>query len=84
MNFVQDLDKLKFVPMNSEHLRTIMKENGINMRYISTIYKLTSLPYIREMATIEAIAREVKKIYRDYQVDFMVDVFRNNYADTIK
>jgi hypothetical protein len=61
-----------------------MKENGINMRYISAIYKLTSLPYIREMITIEAIAREIKKIYRDYQVDFIIDVFRNSYGDIMK
>lgn len=33
--------------MNSDNLRQIMKENGINMRYISAIYKLTALPYIR-------------------------------------
>lgn len=53
--------------MSSEELQTIMKQNGINMRYISAIYKLSSLPYIREVMTIEAAAREIKKIYRDYQ-----------------
>jgi hypothetical protein len=57
--------------MSSEHLKKIMEENGINIRYIPNIYKLTALPYIREMFSVEIVAREIKKIYRDYQKDFV-------------
>lgn len=60
-----------------------MKENGINIRYISTIYKLTNLPYIREFIIVEAAAREIKKIYRDYQRDFIFEVFRESFKDMV-
>lgn len=60
-----------------------MKQNGINMRYISAIYKLSSLPYIREVMTIEAAAREIKKIYRDYQKEYVIKIYRERYSEEI-
>ena len=56
-NFVKALDKLKFIPLNSNDLKRIMKQNGINMRYLGMVMKLTSLPYIRQMIKVEVIAR---------------------------
>ena len=65
--FVKYLDELKYVPLNSEHLAKIMKSYGINIRYLGMIFKLTSLPYLRQMLKVEAAAREIKKIFRDHQ-----------------
>ena len=56
-NFVKALDKLRFIPLNSNDLKRIMKQNGINMRYLGMVMKLTSLPYIRQMIKVEVIAR---------------------------
>lgn len=55
-----------------------MKENGINMRYIGKIIKITQLPYIKAMAEIDAIARVIRQVYRDHQRDFCTEIFRNN------
>jgi hypothetical protein len=71
-SFVRNLDNLNLMPMSSEELMLIMKQNGINMRYIAAIYKLTNLPYIREMMMVEAVVREIKKIYRECQKDFVM------------
>ena len=45
--FVESMDKLNFLPLNSRSLCKLIKDHGINIRYIGTIYKLTSLPYLR-------------------------------------
>ena len=51
------------------------------MRYLGVIYKLTTLPYLRQMVVIEAISREIKKIYRDYQREYCLSEFRLNHRD---
>lgn len=45
---------------DSQDLSTAMKQNGINMRYLEKIIKLTQLPYVRAMTEIEAVARVVR------------------------
>jgi hypothetical protein len=55
-----------------------MRENGINMRYLGRIIKITQLPYIRVMAEIDAIARVIRNLYRDHQKEFCLEGFRNN------
>ena len=50
--FVRKLDNLDIVVADSKELSTAMKKNGINMRYLGKIIKLTQLPYVRVMAEI--------------------------------
>jgi len=61
---VRRLDNLEVIIQNSAHLSAVMKANGINMRYLGRIIKVTQLPYIRVMAEIDAIARTIRNIYR--------------------
>jgi len=61
---VRRLDNLEVIIQNSAHLSVVMKANGINMRYLGRIIKVTQLPYIRIMAEIDAIARTIRNIYR--------------------
>lgn len=77
VRFVEKLDSLSCIPEDSKDLSRILKENGINMRYLGKIIKITKLPYIRIMAEVEAIARCIRNLYREYQKDFL-NSFRNN------
>ena len=55
-----------------------MKRNGINMRYLGKIIKLTQLPYVRVMGEIEAIARVARNLYREHQREFATHHFRSD------
>lgn len=64
VRFVRRFDSLEIVVADTRELSRAMKQNGINMRYLGIIIKLTKLPYVRAMTEIEAIARVVRTIYR--------------------
>ena len=65
--FVRKLDNLDIVVADSKELSSAMKRNGINMRYLGKLIKLTHLPYVRVMTEIETIARVIRTIYREHQ-----------------
>jgi hypothetical protein len=50
VRFVKRLDNLEEVVEDSAHLSEVMKRNGINMRYLGRIIKITQLPYIKAMS----------------------------------
>ena len=52
---------------DSAHLSEVMKRNGINMRYLSKMIKITKLPYIKAMAEVDAVARTIRQLYCDHQ-----------------
>ena len=56
-----------------------MKKNGINMRYLGKIIKLTKLPYLRVMAEIEGVSRVIRSLYRDHQKEFTTEHFRSRH-----
>jgi len=47
--FVRRLDNLDYIIDDSAHLSRVMKKNGINMRYLGRIIKISQLPYIRAL-----------------------------------
>ncbi len=51
--------------MDSLSIKSNLSEMGINIRYIYLIYEKTSLPYVREMILAEALARTIKKKFRE-------------------
>jgi len=61
--FVKQLDDLQIIPLDSEEFTQSMHENGINVRYLSVISKLTKLPYIRDFCNTEMVARACKEIF---------------------
>jgi hypothetical protein len=76
VRFVQRLDNLEEVVEDCAHLSEVMKRNGINMRYLGRIIKITRLPYIKAMAEVDAIARIIRQLYCDYQREFAAETFR--------
>ena len=71
VRFVNGLDNLDIVIDDSEELSRAMKSNGINLRYLGLVIKLTQLPYIRVMFEVEAIARVIRSLYREHQAEFV-------------
>lgn len=67
VRFAKKFDSLEIIVSDSRDLSTAMKKNGINMRYLGRIIKLTQLPYVRAMAEIEGVARVVRTLYREHQ-----------------
>jgi tetratricopeptide (TPR) repeat protein len=63
--FVKQLDNLQIIPLDSEEFTQTMHENGINVRYLSLIAKLTKLPYIRDFCYTEMVARACKTVFND-------------------
>ncbi|ORX60851.1 PH-domain-containing protein [Piromyces finnis] len=63
--FVSQLDDLQIIPLDSEEFTNTIHENGINVRYLGLIAKLTKLPYIRDFCYSEMVARTCKHIFND-------------------
>ena len=58
--FVDQLDALEIVPVDSRGFAEALHKLGINVRYLGLIACTTKLPYIREFCIIEMIARATK------------------------
>jgi hypothetical protein len=48
------------------------------MRFLPLVAKRTELPHVRELCTVEIIARACKKIFRATLVEHVKTNFRNN------
>lgn len=59
-SFVQKLDMLELFPVDSEGLATEMHRAGINTRYLGRIARLTKLPHVRELCTVDMVGRVCK------------------------
>lgn len=62
--FLERLEELHFVPLDSEEWRTTLHEAGLNVALLGAIARDTKLPHIREGAVIEMVARTTKIILR--------------------
>ncbi|KAI9205234.1 clustered mitochondria-domain-containing protein [Polychytrium aggregatum] len=62
--FVRKLDELEVRPIDSHMLVTEMHRYGVNVRYLGMIARISTLPCIREMATIEMAARASKALFQ--------------------
>ena len=47
--FVKKLDQLNILLIDSKNIIQAMHTNGINMRYLGKIARLTQLPYVKEL-----------------------------------
>ncbi len=45
---VQKLDRMEFLPLDSENLSKLFHEAGVNIRYMGEVAKRTALPHIKE------------------------------------
>ncbi|EPZ35991.1 Translation initiation factor eIF3 subunit 135 domain-containing protein [Rozella allomycis CSF55] len=64
-SLVKKLDDLEIFLLDSCTLTDEMHKYGINIRYLGIIYKLTSLPYVKEICAIEMLARTCKHLFND-------------------
>lgn len=63
------LRNLDMSPVDTQHLTHLLHENGINMRYLSSIITLAQnlhLPHIENMAILECITRSCKHIFNRF------------------
>ncbi|TPX68750.1 hypothetical protein SpCBS45565_g02959 [Spizellomyces sp. 'palustris'] len=63
-SFVFRLDSLEVRPVDSRGLVGEMHCSGVNVRYLGHISRLSTLPYIRDMAHTEMVARAFKSLFR--------------------
>lgn len=63
--FVKKLDNLEVLPIDSRGITMELHKHGINARYLGLIFKLTRLPYIRNLCAMEMIARAGKQLFRE-------------------
>ncbi|KAI8895724.1 translation initiation factor eIF3 subunit 135-domain-containing protein [Globomyces pollinis-pini] len=63
-SFVRSLDNLEFCPFDSLSLTNEMHRKGINMRYLGLIYRLSTIPFVRNMSLVEMVARICKQLFR--------------------
>ncbi|KAJ3223612.1 hypothetical protein HK099_000904 [Clydaea vesicula] len=63
-SFVKKLDELEIRPIDSRTLGLEMHRAGVNVRYLGLIYRLSKIPFIKDMCAIEMIARAFKGIFK--------------------
>lgn len=60
--FLELLDSLSIMPIDSKSMTQAMHSHGINLRYLGIIAENTTLPHIRDIATVEIVARTAKHL----------------------
>ncbi|KAJ1345340.1 hypothetical protein BSLG_000853 [Batrachochytrium salamandrivorans] len=63
--FVRTLDNLDARPFDSLSMTGEMHRNGVNVRYLGMVCSLSTIPFIRNLALTEMVARILKSILRD-------------------
>jgi len=71
-DFVNRLDSLEFVIIDSESLTEAFHSSGVNMRYLGLVAHTSSLSYWKRICETEMIARVIKKILRKHLSDIML------------
>ncbi|KAJ3192337.1 hypothetical protein HK101_006708, partial [Irineochytrium annulatum] len=61
---VRRLDGMEVRPVDSITVATELHRAGVNVRYLGLIAKLSTIPYIQELACVEMVARACKSIFR--------------------
>jgi hypothetical protein len=61
---IDKLNDLDLLLVDSYSIKCTLQEMGINVRYLDRIYERIALPYVRELVLIEALARTIKKEFR--------------------
>ena len=60
--FVDVLDNLQILPIDSESVTQIMHHHGINMRYLGHLAVLSNVTHVRQLCVTEMLARTIKNI----------------------
>lgn len=64
--FVNKLDNLEILPIDSRGFTAELHKHGINCRYLGLIYTITRLPSVRQVCLVEMMARSIKSLCRQY------------------
>jgi hypothetical protein len=61
--FVDYLDNLVIVPIDSESLVQAFHVAGINMRYLGRVASTAELPHVKDICITEMVARTLKRLF---------------------
>lgn len=56
------IDALVVLPVDSASIEKAFHVQGVNMRYLGSVYHLTASPHIRDVCCVEMTARTLKRI----------------------
>ena len=71
--FIKLLDSLAIMPIDSKSMTEALHSNGINMRYLGAIAEQTSLPHIKDIATVEILGRMCRNLLHQELVGLVMD-----------
>ncbi|KAJ3198191.1 hypothetical protein HDU82_001276 [Entophlyctis luteolus] len=63
LEVVKLFDELDVRPLDSMYIAQELHKLGVNVRYLGLVAQLSHIPYIRDMACIEMVARAFKSIF---------------------
>ncbi|EGR34581.1 hypothetical protein IMG5_006670 [Ichthyophthirius multifiliis] len=87
MEFCEKMENLDFLPLDSYQISNVLHENGVNVRFLGEIYKLSKLKFIKELCQVEIVSRICKKILRNNIYDCKRNFFQGemkNFQINIK
>lgn len=61
------------MPIDTESLTSMMHEYGINMRYLSFIACMTTVPHIRQLCITEMLGRTCKNILNEQMAEAIIE-----------
>jgi hypothetical protein len=64
-SFIKSLDNMEITPFDSQSITFEMHQKGINMRYLGMICQQSTIPFIRNLALVEMVARITKHLFRN-------------------
>ena len=62
-HFVDYLDNLVIVPIDSDGLMQAFHVAGINMRYLGLVATKSELPHVKDICITEMIGRTLKRVF---------------------
>lgn len=72
--FVNKLDQLELLPLESTSLRDCFRSFGINMRYLGLVAKTTRIPQIQLICEAEMLARSAKNIFNQHFSEYLLSI----------
>lgn len=81
---VELLDSLTIMPIDSKSLTQALHANGINCRYLGLIVHRTALPHIKDLCTVEILARTCKRLLFQHLADLMTENNEEDAPDNLK
>lgn len=82
-HFVNHLNDLKALPIDSESLTKTMHQHGINLRYLSHIAIMSQVQHVVDICINEMVARTCKNILY-HQLGLMISENQTEFHDLLK